>query len=45
MSYFAGFNPLQKTASYEAAAAKLHQQIAVYKPWYLIDPEVSPCSV
>ncbi len=38
---FAGFNPLQKNGSYEAAAAKLHEQISFDKPWYLLDPEVS----
>lgn len=36
----AGFNPLQKTGSYAAAAAQLHQRISVDKPWYLLDPEV-----
>lgn len=36
-----GFNPLQKTGSYAAAAAKLHQQMSFDKPWYLLDPEVN----
>ena len=40
VTHTAGFTPLQKNGSYEAAAAKLHEQISFDKPWYLLDPEV-----
>lgn len=40
VNHTAGFTPVQKDGSYEAAAATLHEQISFDKPWYLLDPEV-----
>ena len=40
VTHTAGFTPQHNTGSYEAAAAKLHEQISFDKPWYLLNPEV-----